>query len=657
MNRTTAVLVALAILLAHALAIHKTVGGEIAPPFDVAYASFRIARNFVQSGQFAWEAGLYGLDSYPSLAWIAVAALAERLYLPVNQVCQGIGLLSAFTCVLVLSNFSPKRLAGVIAPLLFVVSGGIASAALSGTETSLLALSITAAFLAYERGNRLVLSLALIVATLTRPQGFLFVLVLLAIEAARRAFDRRAPTRPRLWLAFAAPLAVAGCVALVRFAQTGHLSSPWIAQLLSFGPRVRREGLDYLLDFALASGNALLFVFPLYYLVRGVLSGVGIRACVLTVVWAAIVAQGGGGSLPFFEAMTPILAVMLVAVQEAMQIALDSRRRWLPQFTWALFAIGLVGAAAASKFPSDIGPLRVEAAHRLWMEPHTLARFGYEEKNGRMGLSEEILATERLREIGVFLRDNIDPTYSVLSPWPGAIGYLSRLRVIDPLGRTTPSPGELRTRPWEGWPRADVAKALAQHPEYLVPTLRFGDVPPSAQEIAADWSKSLDNEPHKPQRSLGIRSQLVDYELITVPVVNPYSRFGIFPRGHFYLMRRRALGLAPVLTVTLEAEAFRVEVAHRTHAQLAELRVQLRDETGQIWTLRPTGEFTRDPGGSARTHLMLYPTGERRVTLISGVLPPDVEATELRAVLRNPNAVGDSVFSDVSDEVIVKIER
>lgn len=656
MNRTTALLVALAILLGHALALHKTVSGEIAPPYDSAYVSYRIARSFVQTGNFAWQAGTFGLESYPSLAWIGVAALAERLYLPVNVFCQAVGFLSAFASVLVLGQFSPTRLSGVIAPLLFVVSGGIASAALSGTETAFFAFAIAFAFLAYERGWRVPLGIALVVVVATRPQGALFASALVLIEILRRAIRRKSDARPQLWLALAAPILAALAIAWLRVQTTGNYDSAWLEQLTNLGKRVRREGLEYLLDFLVASGTAPLFAFPLWYLVRGALSGIAIRACALTVVWALIVMQGGGGSLPFFEAMTPILAIMLVAVQEAMQIALDSKRSGWPQLTWVLFFAGLLTSSLASKFPGDIGPIRFEALHRRWMEPRTLARFGYEEKNGRMGLSEEILTTERLREIGLFLRDHVDPGYTVLSPWPGAIGYLSRMHVVDPLGRTTPSPGMSRTRAWEGLPRADVARALDERPEYIVPLIRFGTSAPNVQEIATAWSKSLDVDPHKPQRSLGIRAQLAEYELISVPCANPWARAALFPSGHFYFLRRRDLGLAPRLHVTVEGRAFRVDVEHRSHEQLADLRVQLVDRSGAIFTLRPTGELDETEAASLRTHLLLYTTGERRITLAEASLPDGFEALELRAVLRNPGAIGDSPFANACEEVVVPLE-
>jgi hypothetical protein len=272
-----------------------------------------------------------------------------------------------------------------------------------------------------------------------------------------------------------------------------------------------------------------------------------------------------------------------------------------------------------------------------------------------MGLSEEILATERLREIGIFLRDHVDPGTTVLTPWPGAIGYLSRLRVIDPLGRTTPSPGQDRTAPWDGLPRADVAKALALRPDYIVPTIRFGDRAPTAQEIATEWSKSLDIDPHKPQRSLGIRAELVNYELIAVPLMSPRTRPGLFPRNHFYLMRRRDLDQSPKLHVELKGRRFRVEVQHSGHEQLADLRVQATARDGRVWSLRPTLEFEPYSTLLARSLLMLYPTGERRIRLVEANLPAGFDAIELRAVLRTPMSTGDSLFTSASGEVVVPV--
>lgn len=658
MNRATALFVALAILLGHALAVHKTAAGEIAPPYDVAYVAFRIGRNFAQLGELSWTQGVLGIESYPSLLWIAVSALAERLYWPVHRVSQGVGMVSALLCVLTLAQFSPVRLAGVIAPLLFVVSGAVAASALSGLETASLALLVTFAFLAYERGWRTSLGLALGLAAITRPQGLVFAAALTAIELVRRLRERSRPAaapRPSLWLPLAVPFAAAAATSMMRWQATGHWSSTWLTQLLELRPKVVREGLEYLVDFVATSGSGALFVFPLWYWFRRSLSGVGIRACVLTIVWATAIALGGGGFLPCSEAMAPIVAVLLVAVQEAMQIALDSKRRIWPQVTWFLFITGLGASALASKFPGDIGPLPVEALHRAWMKPRTAARYGYADELGRVGLAEEILATERLREIGLFLRDNIDPSHAVLTPWPGAIGYLTQRRVIDPLGRTAPSPGEARTRPWEGLTRADVLKALAARPEYILPSLRFGDISPTAQDVAQEWVQSLDLLREKQQRPMHLRSYMSDYELITVPVVGAGSRPGVFPRNHFRLMRRVDLGLSPSISLRVDGRRIALDVSHRSYPQLVEVRVRAANASGQTWNLRPNGEWDHAPNLLARSQVMLFHTGEHSIRLLEAELPMALGAVDVSAELRNPGAVGESLFSSCSDEARARV--
>ena len=58
----------------------------------------------------------------------------------VTLTSQIVGAVCATMTVIVLAQFSPGRLAGVIAPCLFVVSGIMASAAANGTEMATFAL-------------------------------------------------------------------------------------------------------------------------------------------------------------------------------------------------------------------------------------------------------------------------------------------------------------------------------------------------------------------------------------------------------------------------------------------------------------------------------------------------------------------------------------
>ena len=100
-----------------------------------------------------------------------------------------------------------------------------------------------------------------------------------------------------------------------------------------------------------------------------------------------------------------------------------------------------------------------------------------------------------------------------------------------------------------------------------------------------------------------------------------------------------------------------IEVEHRSHPQLVDLRVQLIDRAGNLWSLRPWGQFEREPQILSRTRILLQDAGQRRVSLVRAQLPSDINAVELRAVLRNPGATGDSIFSFASREAIVAIPR
>lgn len=651
MNRTFALLLVLAVLLAHTLAIHKTEANLVAAPYDVAHVAFRIGRNAVHEGRFAWDASsALGSESYPSWLWLGACTAVQRVYGSVSTFSQTVGLLSALATVLVLARFSPGRLAGIIAPLLLVVSGGMAAAAASGTETSTFALLIISSFLAYERGRPRTLAVVLSLALLTRPEAIAFAVTLAIMEGARRGEENRVGMK-----AFALPAAVVVGMVLVRSGWTGHAFSPWMRGVTDPEEGQLARGLAYVGDFLRASGGPILFAFPLWYLGRRALGPTGTRACVLTLVWFGIVALGGGGALPFFEAMVPVLPVLYVAVQAAMTVALDSRRAFLPQLTWALFGLGLATSALASKYPGDLGPLPVEHWHRAWMEPSTTPRFGYRGSLGRMGLAEEIQVTERLRAIGLFLRDNLDPDYTILSPWPGAIGYLSRLKVADALGRTTKAAGMDQLRSWTGQPRVDVVATLDTQPDYIVPLVRFGRTAPTIEDVSAAWAQSLDLEPEDPRRAETILERLETYELVTVPVPRQNVRPGTFRSGHFFLLRRLDLALSPTLEANLKEGVLTVEVTHAAHEQLVDLRVQIEDVEGRVWTLRPTGEAAPRADALARSSILLHPTGTRTIELLSIELPDAIEARRIEARLRTPGARDDTLFASVGRPVVIDV--
>src|SRR6187401_2998799 len=106
MNRTIALFVALVTLVAHTLAIHSDVDGTFAFPYDQAYAGFRMARNLVFEGQLTWNPGTSAFESAPSMLWVLVCALGERVvpffHVSLNAFVQSIGII----CMLLVVAYS-----------------------------------------------------------------------------------------------------------------------------------------------------------------------------------------------------------------------------------------------------------------------------------------------------------------------------------------------------------------------------------------------------------------------------------------------------------------------------------------------------------------------------------------------------------------------
>lgn len=649
MNRTIALFLALAILLAHALALHQAANGDVAPPYDQAHVAYRLGRNLAQTGTISWEPGGTYAEGHPSLLLIGLASIVESMYLSVTTSCQTLGVIAVVLTFIVASFFSPVRLAGVIAPLLLVVSGGLAASSLGGTEIPFATLAATTGFLAFERRRPVLLAVSLVLLAVVRAEGVVLVLAFLACELSGPRIAR--PAGRRLLGAFVPALATIGTIAVLRSSAIGTPLSPAMSKLLAADELER--GWRFVQDFAIGSVTPFLAAFPLWYLARRVLPPTGVRALLFAATWTLGVALSGGGSMPFAAEMVPVLPMLFVSVQEAMQVALDSKRNGLPQLSWALFLLGMVGSGLASKFPGDLGPIPTGDLHRRWLESRAEPWFGYEGGLSRLALSRELRATERLRATGLFLRDQVDPDSTILTAWPGAIGYLSNLRVVDLLGRTAPSPGRARVRAWTGRPRTDVLAVLALEPDYILPSLATFRSTPHINVIAQTWLEGLDVDPNT-DRQRELVQALQRYEMLAVPLYHE-GQAPTADAAMLYLLRHRDLGLAPVISIDVGADHFTIEARHRSHGQIVDLRVQFEDVEGRTWTLRPTGELDESDKVLARTRLYLPDTGNRTIRLVHAPLPREIQPVRLRAVLRNPGSRHEDSFAGASSAVSVDL--
>jgi hypothetical protein len=658
MNRPTAILVALATLVAHVMALHQSADGAFAPPYEIAHVAFRAARGLVYEGTLAWNTGGTVVESYPSPLWVALSAGFQSLYVSPTTGSQLTGIACALLTVIVLAQFAANRLAGLVALLLFVVTGTTAAAAASGTEYPLVMLLVASAFLAFERRAPRLTAVLLVLLILARSELWLLVAGLFAAEVvglrARRAAGGRVLLRP-----FLAPLLAMVFMAAMRRALIGSWISP-TARLLGDldGERIRL-GADYVLSFFLRSGTAGLVVFPLWYLARGQLSGTGRRAMGLVAVWSAFLLLVGGSGLPFWMAMAPAVPPLYLAVQEAMIIAMDSRRRGLSAVTWVAFTLTIVASGLVSRVPTDIGGLPFKDLHQAWMHPSDLVFESYGREYGRRGLIAEINEVGELRSLGVFLRDRLDVGTTVLTPWPGAIGYISRQHVIDLFGRaTTPADGSA-PRSWYGMPRLDIASSLGAGTDYVVPIPTTATTPPRVGEVVRRWierNHTVDSSNEEIRRAI---LNLRGYELISVPVPEHSNLPNQASRHPFYLLRSKGLGLQPRLELRPgTGRSIDVFAYHQGHQQVVDLELKVTDldaADAPAMYVRPTGELVREMEVHARARILLHPTGQAPIHLMRWVPPKDLRHAEIEAALQNPNSADDPAFALASNRVKIRL--
>jgi hypothetical protein len=634
MNRGTVVLLALAILLAHTFAIHQTPDGGFAAPYEIAHVAYRLGRNLVYEGAALWNPGGAPVESYPSPAWVLLSAAAARLYASPILFSQAVGLFGALVTLVVMAQFSPKRSAGLIAPILLAASGSTAAATLSGTEAAFAMLLVSSAFLAFERGWPRVLSLALAFLALTRPEGGCVLLFLLACEIVFRPRGEHA-RRPRRLGAYVVPLLVVVAGTLARRALTGHWLSPFSAPLLAFEPARWRLGAEYLASFVVSSGFGLLFLAVVLSLCAGRTSAMGLRALGLAATWWGVVVVSGGDELPFWNALVPALPLFFLGLQECLRTWMDERAG-LARAVWPLLGVSVVAALLVSKVPGDIGPLRLEKPLERWQTPRGALAAAYPRPLARLGLLDEIRAVEHLRTLGVYLRDRIGADATILTAWPGAIGYLSRKEVLDLSGRVYPLAGYTRPFSWRGVTRVDVVASVTDDIEYIVPLVGALSSTSEPEDFLKSWLARYDLVGPTPLRRRELVRALSDFTLVSVPVPVASRRPNEPSDQPFPLLQRRAPGTLPRLELELEAGGLRVLARHEGHQMVVDLCVRARTPDGTELSLRPTGSWSDEGWLDARTSLLVFPTGTSSIRLLEAPVPEELRGSEVSAWLHNP---------------------
>lgn len=644
MNRTTALLLAMAALLAHALAVHMEPGGRLGQPFEESHAAFRLARNYVHEGSLSWnpqtEEG--GLAAHDSPLLVAVSVVAERIYQPVNRFVQFAGVLAALLTIAVSVRFAVDRSAGIIPAILLVMSGAFAASASSGTEYPFIAFLVTLAFVSWERRRPLAFALGLGLLVTTNVLGMIMALALgLRVLIARKQL-------PLLCL-----LPAFGLAAFLAWMPDGNGGHLYWDRLQAFVPNGERtsQGLAYLLDFLWTSITPFLLIFPAIAILTGSAKHETRGALGLAMLWLVLVVLDGGGPRAFTIALVPALPLMAIAIQFGVIAALDSRRRWTEPLSWAALLVCALVSGFPSKASSRLG------WHMAWIEEaHADPGVGRTGARGRSSLQQEQQLTTDLRALGRFLRERVEPELTLLTPWSGVLGYLADRKVMDFTGERVGAAPEIPGT-------FDLLAALEKKPDLILPQATRGrqleGQRAPAFPIDSTWLER-DAIEQDSERLAALSQAFSGYELVTVPVADERDPRPIAGRP-VRLLRRRDLALAPRLDVRMEEGELVIEALAPEggggHPQLVDLQVVIEDGKDEWW-LDPTGRWNEENQILARVGLVVGVGSELKVRLMRVPLdrgPSGLQARSVRARLVNPRMRAGHPLTPASKVVSIKI--
>ncbi len=197
--------VLLATLIAAAFILHAAALSVVA---EDAFITFRFARNLAQGHGLVWNIGEAPVEGYTNFLWLVLAALVLRLGLVVVPISQVAGVIAGLGTLAYVYRFAARHFrmppTHALLPVFFLaIAGPFATWAASGMETSLFTLCVVAGCFYcanwFQSGTPadLVRSLmALLLATLTRPEGFLVLGVLFMFGAVLSIGQTGAWQRP-----------------------------------------------------------------------------------------------------------------------------------------------------------------------------------------------------------------------------------------------------------------------------------------------------------------------------------------------------------------------------------------------------------------------------------------------------------------------------
>ena len=473
-----------------------------------AFISFRYAKNLVNGFGLVWNIGDQPIEGYTNFLWIMLCSIGLLLNLELTNYAQLLGILSGIITLIYVYKIGKNVLHyktefALIPCLILAVSGPFATWASSGMETNLFTLFIVGSiyyelnfWLNHKRNSLIFLFLFLLLATLTRPEGLIFFLILFVFHLVKIKKEKTSVQFKQSILAafifFIIPFLV---YSSWRFAYFGYLLPNTYYAKTGGGIFQWLRGLAYLFYFCL---HFLLPAIPLLTILvwisfdkiklkvfaqefRRLISN-DERTYVIFIIlflclfYSVYIIYVGGDYMAMYRFFVPILPLIYLLITECFRIIFNqassnSKRN----FSLILLIVFFLGTIIQST-PLD---------HYIFARP-------IRQHGQYQGVLIERWHSNRLTTIGKFFNNyKKSSDESIATDAIGAISYYSGLKVYDYHGLVDPYIAHLETenlgKGYPGHEKQDFSYTLSKRPTFLMfnreLTKQEAEIPPYPNSI------------------------------------------------------------------------------------------------------------------------------------------------------------------------------
>jgi len=387
---------------------------------DDAFISYRYAKNLVRGNGMVFNLG-EKVEGYTNFLWVILISIFIKVGATPVIVSKVFGIVSSFlllygTYLIGKKLLDSKYPYDLIALFLLSVSPCIAVWAVGGLETVFFAALVVWAIYFFFSTKYLLLSPYLfILASMTRPEGVLFFLIILVYMLIVRRY--------RDSLGFLTRFLIFGGIYFVwRLYYFGDLlPNTFYAKVGRFGGHHWLSGFGYFYDFVKYYGGGFLFVilpvFPIllkrtsdkYYFIIGTV-----------VVYSLYILCVGSDWMPQYRFFVPVLPFFYLLIQKGIEtLGGQIKKRYMVYTVILLFLM--------------VQSLQSLAMIILSHRPKTTFF-----SDSRINIKSHKEATSQFIEVGKLLKEIASPNDSMITYAVGAIGYYSDLYIIDTHGLVSP---------------------------------------------------------------------------------------------------------------------------------------------------------------------------------------------------------------------------